>query len=140
MSTPTYFGSSETNEGCPLPPYNTTSFTPANPVVYSTLVSYANNLPNYPLPPQTDARLVTLQRRNVMYYQSMNVAAAVTVSTNQNDPTARVPYPQFKSEGERIMYLQGLHANAARSRFTGQNPSLPAGVPASTMYQIINRS
>lgn len=137
MSAPTYFGSSEVNHGCPLPPYNTMNFTAANPPIYSTLVSFAKNAPEYPLPPNTDARLVAIHQQNIGYFQSLNLQTSTIKGINTaNGSTA--PYPQFRSESERLMYIQGQHATSARNRMTGQNPSAPMGVPCSTIYQIIS--
>jgi hypothetical protein len=55
-----------------------------------------------------------------------------------NGSTGNVPYPQFKTQAERLMYIQGQALTAARNQITGQNPSAPAGVPCSTIYGIIN--
>ena len=114
------------------------NFTAANAPIYSTLVSAASNSPNYPLPPNTDARLVTQHQRNIGYFQSLNQQVSSVKATNAAYASA-APYPQFRSEGERIMYRQGLHATASRNVLTGRNPSGPAGVPASTIYQIISQ-
>lgn len=137
MSSPTYFGSSEVNHGCPLPPYNTMNFTAANAPVYSTLVSYARNSPSYPLPPGTNAEMVTRHQQNIGYFQSLNVQAS-TLRAQNVATGGHVPYPQFRSERERLMYVQGQHATASRNVMTGANPSAPMGVPCSTIYQFLN--
>ena len=132
---PTYFGSSEVNQGCPLPPYNTMNFTAANPPIYSTLVSYAKNSPSYPLPAGTDRRLITAHQQNIGYFQSLNLQTSSIKALNGAQGT--LPYPQFRSERERLMYVQGRHATASRNVMTGENPSAPMGVPCSTIYQYI---
>lgn len=60
------------------------------------------------------------------------------IKTLNTTTPAKVQYPQFKSDQERMMYIQGMAMTAARNNFTGQNPSSPAGVPCSTIYGIIN--
>jgi hypothetical protein len=94
----------------------------------------AHTQPSYPLPPGSDARQVALQTANVSYFNTLNQKTQAIKTAN----VAGIPYPSFKTESERLMYIQGQAATAARNRFTGQNPSLPAGVPCSTMYEIIN--
>lgn len=136
---------------CPGPPYNATNFT--NPgqiqstpngiittsLIYSTLVSYANNSPNYPWNTGTDAQQIYRSNQNITYFNNINLQTQAIKSTNNTIGSAfRIPYPQFKSETERLMYKQGMALTAARNNFTGQNPSGPAGVPCSTIYEIIN--
>lgn len=139
MSAPTYFGSSEVNHGCPLPPYNTMNFTSANAPIYSTLVSFAKNAPEYPLPPGTNARQIATHQQNIGYFQSLNLQTSTIKGINTVNGSV-APYPQFRSERERLMYIQGMHATASRNVMTGQNPSAPMGVPCSTIYQIISPS
>lgn len=129
-------GSPENNQVCPQPPYNATNFTSANAPIYSTLISYANTSPQYPLPPGTDANLVYRNRQNIVYFTNLNQQTQAIRTLNGSNGS--VPYPQFRSEAERIMYRQGMAMTAARNNMTGQNPSLPAGVPCSTIYEIIN--
>lgn len=131
-----YQGSSENNQVCPQPPYNATNFTSANAPIYSTLISYANTSPQYPLPVGTDANLIYRNRQNITYFTNLNQQTQSIRTLNGSN--GKVPYPQFRSEAERIMYRQGLAMTAARNNMTGQNPSLPAGVPCSTIYEIIN--
>ena len=119
------------------PPYNATNFTAANGPVYDTLQSYAHNSPNYPLPQDSNQDMVQRNRANIAYFVNMNNQTINTKNLNLTTP-ARVPYPQFRSESEKIMYIQGMAMTAARNAFTGQNPSAPAGVPCSTIYGIIN--
>jgi hypothetical protein len=120
----------------PEPPYNATNFTPANPTVYSTLVNYASNSPNYPWATGTDADIIFRSNQNVSYFSNMNQQTQAIRTLN--GATGHIPYPQFKTQAERLMYIQGQHLTAARNNFTGNNPSAPAGVPCSTIYGIIN--
>ena len=118
-----------------MPPYNTLNFNSDNPMVFSTLQSYAMTSPNYPLPVGTNARLVHENQANVVYFNSINQQAIAIRSSG----ITNVPYPQFKTEGERLMYIQGKTNTAARSILVpNQNPVGPASVPLSTLYQIIN--
>lgn len=121
---------------CPAPPYNATNFTSANAPVYSTLISYANNSPNYPWNTGTDAQQIFRSNQNVTYFNNLNLQTQAIKT--QNGSTGKAPYPQFRSEAERLMYKQGQSLTSARNVFTGQNPSGPAGVPCSSIYQIIN--
>ena len=127
-------GTPETRKGCPLPPFTAQNFTSASPYVYNILIAAANNQPSYPLPPGSDARQVTLQAANVSYFNTLNQKTQAAKTANLSGAS----YPSFKTESERLMYIQGQAATAARNRFTGRNPSTPAGVPCSTIYGIIN--
>ena len=119
---------------CIGPPYNATNFTSANPTVLSTLVSYANNSPNYPWATGTDAQQIYRSRQNVVYFNSLNQQTLAVKAAGTNYQ----PYPVFKSDKERLMYIQGMSLTSARNQITGTNPSAPMGVPCSTIYQIIN--
>ena len=130
-------GMPEVNKGCPLPPYNALNFNSDSPVIFNTLQSIALNSPNYPLPPNADAHQVADNQGNVSYYNAMNQQASTIRGQNKAQSIAQ-PYPQFKTESERLKYRQGLASMSSRTLFTGQNPALPAGAPLSTMYQIIN--
>jgi hypothetical protein len=126
----------ENNQSCPLPPYNATNFTSANSVIFNTLVSYAKNEPQYPLPVGSDASQIYRNNQNITYFNNLNLQTQAIRSTNGS--SGNLPYPQFRSEAERIMYRQGQTMTAARNQITGQNPSAPAGVPCSSIYGIIN--
>lgn len=131
-------GLPETRNGCPLPPYNTLNFNSDSPVVFSTLQSYAQTSPNYPLPVGANARLVAENQANVAYFNAINQQTIHIRSTVVGSGIS-MPYPQFKSEGERLKYIQGKTSTAARSVLVpNQNPVGTAGVPLSTIYQIIN--
>jgi hypothetical protein len=132
MSAPPPFQS----QTCPAPPYNATNFTPANSVEFSTLVSYANNSPNYPWATGSNAQQIYRSRQNISYFTHMNQQTQNI--KNSNGLSGSVPYPQFKTQTERLMYIQGQTLTAARNQLTGRNPSGPAGVPCSTIYGIIH--
>lgn len=128
----------ENNQVAPAPPYHTLNFNANSPAVFSTLVSYARTQPQYPLPSGSAPDQLRALQQNITYYTAVNRQVTAIKQLNQSlGPAGTVPYPQFKSEGERLMYRQGLAMTAARNRITGENPSLPAGVPASTLYQIV---
>jgi hypothetical protein len=137
----TYYNSGvpETNRIQAGPPWNATNFTSANPVIFNQLKANASSSPIYPLPQGSDARQIYEYRQNVSYFNSMNKQALDIKTFNQSiGPSSYIPYPQFKSHKELLMYKQGLLLTAQRNRITGENPSLPAGGQVSTMYQIIN--
>jgi hypothetical protein len=124
---------------CPAPPYNATNFTPESGPIYNTLVSYAKNAPNYPWASGTDAQQIYRSMQNVTYFNNLNLQTqAIKTQNNTLGSAFNIPYPKFKSEAERIMYIQGQSLTASRNQITGQNPSAPAGVPCSTIYSIIN--
>jgi hypothetical protein len=124
---------------CPAPPYNATNFTSANSVEFSTLVSYAKNSPNYPWNTGTDAQQIYRSNQNISYFNTINQQTqAIKTANNGMGPIGQMPYPQFKTQAERLMYIQGQTLTAARNKITGQNPSGPMGVPCSTIYGIIN--
>ncbi len=115
------------------PPYNATNFTQANPTELSTLISYAKTQPQYPWNTGSNAQQIYRSQQNISYFNGINQQTqAIKASTTKQ------PYPQFKTQTERLMYIQGMTLTAARNQITGQNPSAPAGVPCSTIYQIIN--
>jgi len=124
---------------CPAPPYNATNFTSANSVEFSTLQSYANDAPNYPWNTGTDAQQIYRSRQNISYFSGFN-QRTLDIKTMNNltgNPHPQFAYPQFKSQAERLMYIQGQTLTAARMQISGKNPSAPAGVPCSTNYNII---
>jgi hypothetical protein len=114
-------------------PYNATNFTPANSIEFNTLVGYAKTQPQYPWASGSNAQQIYRSKQDITYFNQMNQAVAAVKNTNSN-----VPYPRFKTQTERLMYIQGMTLTAARNKMTGMNPSAPAGVPCSTIYQIIN--
>lgn len=124
---------------CPGPPYNATNFT-SGPI-YSTLQSYARNSPNYPWGTGINAQEIYRSQQNTIVLTSLNQQTIDVKNTNNRLITlgsaGNVPYPQFKSQAERLSYVQGLTLNASRNKITGQNPSAPMGVPCSTIYEII---
>ena len=131
-------GLPETRNGCPLPPYNTLNFNSNSPLIFSTLQSFAQTSPNYPLPVGSNARLIAENQANVAYFNGINQQTRDIRSTVVG-AGVNLPYPQFKSEGERLKYIQGKTTTAARSVLVpNENPVGTAGVPLSTIYQIIN--
>lgn len=122
---------------CPAPPYNATNFTVANAPVFNTLVSYANNSPNYPWDTGSNAQQIYRSKQNISYFTGINQQTQSIKTANVQNGTT-VPYPQFKTDRERMMYIQGRALTAARNQITGINPSAPAGVPCSSIYGIIN--
>ena len=75
-------GLGETRNGCPMPPYNTLNFNSSNPMVFSTLQSFALNSPQYPLPPGANVRQVADNQSNVAYFNSLNQQTLAIASTN----------------------------------------------------------
>ena len=122
---------------CTEPPYNATNFTSANKAVYNTLVNYAKNSPNYPWNTGIEAQQIYRSQQNISYFNTLNQKTSEIRALN-NIVNGNIPYPPFKSQAERLMYIQGLSLTASRNKMTGQNPSAPMGVPCSTIYQIIN--
>jgi hypothetical protein len=158
-----YIGYPENQQVCPAPPYNATNFTPPiysnpstislhQPAVYSTLITNALTQPQYPLPTGSNAQQIYRNNQNISFFTAMNRDTQYIKSQNRppNTPdnvvSGSIPYPQFRSEAQRLMYIQGQALAAARNKFTGLNPSVPigsvgpigaAGVPCSTIYGII---
>jgi len=131
-------GLPETRGNCPLPPYNTLNFDANSPLIFSTLQSYAQISPNYPLPTGTNSRLIHENQANVAYFNAINQQTLATRSSVKGGIN-NLTYPQFKSEGDRLKYIQGKASTAARSILVpNMNPVGPASVPLSTIYQIIN--
>ena len=100
-----------------VPPYNATNFTTANLNVYSTLQTYGYSQPQYPLDTGSNSYQVSQQQQNITYFSYVQKQA-------QNGSP-----PVFKTQAERLMYIQGQYATASRNQITGQNTSGPAGVP-----------
>ena len=121
---------------CPEPPYNATNFTPNAQPIYNTLVQYAKTQPQYPLNTGSNASQIVASKQNISYFNSMN--QQVKAVRIENNIIQGNQYPQFRTQTERLMYIQGMTLTAARNKMTGQNPSAPAGVPCSTIYQNIN--
>ena len=122
---------------CPAPPYNATNFTSSNTVVLDTLQNYARTTPNYPWATGSNAQQIYRSNQNVTYFNNLNLQTQGVKANNLTNNTTG-PYPRFKTDAERLMYIQGMSLTASRNIITGQNPSGPAGVPLSTIYQIIN--
>ena len=124
---------------CPAPPYNATNFTTANISTFSTLQQYAQDAPNYPWNTGSNAQQIYRSKQNIIYFNTLNQQTQAIKSANvAGGPSYQMPYPQFKTQAERLMYIQGQSLTAARNQITGRNPSGPMGVPCSTIYGIIN--
>ena len=124
---------------CPAPPFNATNFTQANSTILSTLQTYANDSPSYPWATGSNAQQIYLTKQNVSYFTTLNQQTAAVRNGNKSMGIfGTQPYPVFKTDRERMMYIQGQALTASRNQITGRNPSGPAGVPCSTIYQIIN--
>ena len=111
---------------CIGPPYNATNFTSANSTVLSTLQSYANNSPNYPWDTGTNAQQIYRSRQNITYFTGLNQQTLGVKAANGS--TGKQPYPVFKSDTERLMYIQGMSLTSAGAfvKLTGAAPvSLP---------------
>lgn len=122
---------------CQGPPYNANNFTQANAVEFSTLKGYANTSPQFPWATGSNAQQIYRTTQDVTYFNHMNLQTQ-GIKNGNNLTGNQVPYPVFKTDKERLMYIQGMAYTAARNKVTGMNPSGPAGVPCSTIYQIIN--
>jgi len=123
------------NNVCVNPPYNATNFT-SGPVL-TTLKSYGNNCPNYPWNTGTDAQQIHTSRQNISYFNGLNQQTSGIKTFNSSvGVTQQKVYPTFKSQAERLMYVQGQALTAARNKITGTNPSVPMGVPCSTIYNL----
>jgi hypothetical protein len=131
-----YLGGPEDPQVCPAPPYNATNFTSTNTAVYSTLIYNAMTQPQYPLPTGSNAQQIYRNTQNISFFTALNQQTQAIKTQNSISGTT-IPYPQFRSEAQRLMYIQGQAMTAARNNFTGRNPSGPAGVPCSTIYGII---
>lgn len=113
------FSADENRQIPPQPPYNATNFTPANAVIYNTMVNNAKTQPNYPLNSGSDSDQINRQIQNVSYFTSLQ----------QQTQNGTKPFPAFRLDQRRLMYIQGQYATASRNIITKENTSGPAGVP-----------
>ena len=67
---------------CIGPPYNATNFTTANPTVLSTLISYANNSPNYPWDTGVNSQEIYRSQQNTVNFTSLNQQTIDVKNTN----------------------------------------------------------
>ena len=58
------------------PPYNATNFTSANPIILSTLQSYASNSPNYPWATGTDAQQIYTSKHHRLRQQIVQMVSS----------------------------------------------------------------
>jgi len=116
-------GQPEIRNGCPMPPYNS----PQNPN-FSTFA----NQPQFPLNVGANAQQVQQNVAALGYFTGINQQVNAVVNANYNNGTT-LPYPTFKSQGERILYMQGQTVAAAKAIASGQ-------MSCSTIYDYINSS
>jgi hypothetical protein len=121
----TYYnkGQPEVRDGFPLPPYNS----PSNPN-YATFA----NQPQFPLDNGSNAYQIQQNREALSYFVGLNQQVSDTVAANTANNT-RIPYPTFKTQGERLLYQQGQSIAVAK-RIATQNAMLSS----STIYNYIN--
>ena len=117
----TYYnkGVPEVRGSCPVAPYNS----PFNPN-FSTFA----NQPQFPLNQGSNAKQVQQNIAAFSYFNGLNQQVSNMVTINSN-----APYPTFKSQGERLLYLQGQSIAAAKSLATRT-------VACSTIYSYINHT
>lgn len=125
----------EQNNPCVVPVANATNFTSANSTIYSMLVNHAKYDPYYPLDAGSNSNEIRTYQTGVLTFATLNQQTSTIKALNVAS-TLTMPYPRFRSESERIQYVYGQAMTSARNRMTGQNPSLPAGVACSTIFQI----
>ena len=117
-------GTPETRDGCPMPPYNS---------VLNPNFSTFSNQPQFPLNQGSNARQVQQNIQALSYFVGLNNQVSNTVAQNKANGTS-VPYLTFKSQGERILYMQGQAIAAAKAPTT--NPK----IACSTIYNYINNN
>jgi hypothetical protein len=117
----TYYnkGVPEVRGSWPEPPYNS----PLNPN-FSTFA----NQPQFPLDQGSNAKQVQQNVAALSYFNGLNQQVSDMVLMNSN-----APYPTFKSQSERLLYLQGQTIAAAKSQASGT-------IPCSTIYSYINHT
>jgi len=120
----TYYnkGVPEVRRDYPLPPYNA----PQNPN-YSTFA----NQPQFPLDTGSNAQQILEQNGAFSYFNGLNQQVTAAVRANVAG-TTNIAYPTFKTQGERLLYLQGQTVAAAKARAN-------SALTVSTIYDIINR-
>lgn len=128
----------EERYACRQPPYNAQNFTSAQSTIYQTLVSNARTAPYYPLNTGANKKEIGEYRQGISVFDGMNQKTLEFTQLNTSTLYGNIPYPTFSSESERLKYKHGQLMTAARNRMTGENPSLPAGVSYSTIYEIQN--
>jgi hypothetical protein len=115
---------------CPAPPYNSEQ----NP----NFGQYASTQPQFPLHSGSNASQLFRSNANNTLYNSINSQNAQIKALNGT--TNNIPYRFFKSDQERIMYLQGQMNAQTRSKAAYPNQPTPAGVPCTSLYSSVNNS
>jgi hypothetical protein len=116
-------GVPEVRNECPAPPYNS----PLNPN-YSTFA----NQPQFPLNTGSNAQQQQRNTQALTYFIGLNQQTSDIVAQNTAG-IKNLPYPTFKSQGERLLYLQGQTIAAAKSIATNTRN-------CSTIYSYINKT
>ena len=118
----TYYnkGRTEVNHGCPMPPYNS---------IRNPNVSTLSNLTQFPLDTGSNSEQIQQNVAAFTYFNGLNQQIYNTVQSNNQG--TKLPYPVFKSHGERMLYLQGQTIAAAKHAVNNTTP-------VSTMYTFIN--
>jgi hypothetical protein len=120
----TYYsnGLAETRTNNPMPPYNSA----LNPN-YSTF----STQPQFPLNQGSNAEQIQSNIGALSYFNGLNQQVSNIVDSNRNKGT-KLPYPAFKSQSERLLYLQGQTIAAAKANASGM-------LGVSTIYNYINK-
>ena len=113
-------GVPEVRSACPVPPYNS----PLNPN-FSTFAYQ----PQFPLDPGSNAQQQQLNTQSLSYFTAINRQMSSIVGLNATTGS-HIPYPTFRSQGERLLYLQGQTVAAAKAN--------AAGLRCSTIYSYVN--
>ena len=117
-------GNPEIRNEPPKPPYNS----PLNPN-FSTF----SNQPQFPLNQGSNAYQVSQNRQALSYFVGLNAQVSNTVTQNNSNNT-HIPYVTFKSQSERILYMQGQAIAAAKA------PTSNPKISCSTIYNFINNN
>lgn len=116
-------GTPETRDGCPMPPYNS----PLNP----NFATFADQ-PQFPLNQGSNAEQIKMNTAALTYFNGLNQQVSSIVDSNTRTGT-HLAYPTFKSQSERMLYIQGQTIAAAKARASGQ-------ITVSTIYSYINKN
>ena len=117
-------GNPEIRNEPPQPPYNSH----LNPN-FSTF----SNQPQFPLNQGSNAYQISQNRQALSYFVGLNAQVSNTVTQNNANNT-HIPYVTFKSQSERILYMQGQAIAAAKA------PTSNPKISCSTIYNFINNN
>ena len=112
---------------CPAPPYNSIQ----NP----NFATYAQTNPNFPLNSGSNHSQVVSNNTNNSYFNYINVQNAQIKNSGSTQP-----YVLFKTERERMMYLQGQTTAQTRQKAMvgGSEVLHPAQFASPTACQVCN--